>query len=89
MTQIPLRGCAPEPLIHYLKALGILRLVAEQLDPQARAAWHGDTFMLETVSSAGCDHAILDAQTEMHITTQSSSLHLKSAAASALPGAAP
>lgn len=48
MTQIPLRGCAPEPLIHYLKALGILRLVAEQLDPQARAAWHGDTFMLET-----------------------------------------
>lgn len=48
MTQIPLRGCAPEPLIHYLKALGILRLVAEQLDPQARVAWHGDTFMLET-----------------------------------------
>jgi CRISPR-associated protein Csx17 len=48
MTQLPLRGCAPEPLIHYLKALGILRLVAEQLDPQARAAWHGDTFMLET-----------------------------------------
>ncbi len=48
MIQIPLRGCAPEPLIHYLKALGILRLVAEQLDPQARAAWHGDTFMLET-----------------------------------------
>jgi CRISPR-associated protein Csx17 len=43
-----LRGCAPEPLIHYLKALGILRLVAEQLDPQVRAAWHGDTFMLET-----------------------------------------
>jgi CRISPR-associated protein Csx17 len=48
MNQIPLRGCAPEPLIHYLKALGILRLVAEQLDPQARAAWDGDTFMLET-----------------------------------------
>ena len=48
MTQIPLRGCAPEPLLHYLKALGILRLVAEQLDPQARAAWDGDTFMLET-----------------------------------------
>ena len=48
MTQILLRGCAPEPLIHYLKALGILRLIAEQLDPQARAAWHGDTFMLET-----------------------------------------
>ena len=48
MNQISLRGCAPEPLIHYLKALGILRLVAEQLNPQARAAWVGDTFMLET-----------------------------------------
>lgn len=49
--QIPLRGCAPEPLIHYLKALGVLRLVAEQLDPQARSAWHGDTFVLETTKS--------------------------------------
>lgn len=48
MNQILLRGCAPEPLIHYLKALGILRLVAEQLDPQVRAAWDDDTFMLET-----------------------------------------
>ena len=48
MTQIPLRGCAPEPLIHYLKALGIVRLVAEQLDPHARAAWLGDTFILDT-----------------------------------------
>lgn len=49
---IPLRGCAPEPLIHYLKALGVLRLVAEQeFDPQARAAWHGDTFVLETDKS--------------------------------------
>lgn len=43
-----LRGCAPEPLLHYLKALGILRLVAEQLDPHARGAWHNDEFVLET-----------------------------------------
>lgn len=50
-NRIPLRGCAPEPLIHYLKALGVLRLVAEQLDPQARAAWRGDTFVLETDKS--------------------------------------
>lgn len=47
-NQIHLRGCAPEPLIHYLKALGVLRLVAEQLDPQVRAAWHADTFVIET-----------------------------------------
>jgi CRISPR-associated protein Csx17 len=50
-NRIQLRGCAPEPLIHYLKALGVFRLVAEQLDPQARAAWHGDTFVLETAKS--------------------------------------
>ena len=49
MTEpIVLYGCAPEPLIHYLKALGALRLVAEQLDPQARGAWLGDAFALET-----------------------------------------
>jgi CRISPR-associated protein Csx17 len=47
-NQISLRGCAPEPLIHYLKALGVFRLVADQLDPQVRAAWHADTFVLET-----------------------------------------
>lgn len=49
MTEpIILYGCAPEPLIHYLKALGVLRLIAEQLDPQVRSAWRGDTFLLET-----------------------------------------
>jgi CRISPR-associated protein Csx17 len=49
MTEpIILYGCAPEPLIHYLKALGALRLIAEQLDPQARGAWLGDAFALET-----------------------------------------
>jgi CRISPR-associated protein Csx17 len=52
-NQISLRGCAPEPLIHYLKALGVFRLVAEQLDPQVRAAWRGDTFVVETAKSEG------------------------------------
>ncbi|MBV8857902.1 MAG: type I-U CRISPR-associated protein Csx17 [Acidobacteria bacterium] len=47
-NRITLRGCAPEPLIHYLKALGVLRLVAEQLDPEARGAWSGDAFVLDT-----------------------------------------
>lgn len=44
-----LDGCAPAPLAHYLKALGILRLVAEQADPQARGWWDGDRFRLATV----------------------------------------
>jgi CRISPR-associated protein Csx17 len=43
-----LAGCAPTPLAHYLKALGILRLVAEQKDPSARGAWRDDRFVLLT-----------------------------------------
>ncbi len=52
MTEpVVLYGCAPEPLIHYLKALGVLRLVAEQLDPHVRGAWRGDAFVLDTVKT--------------------------------------
>lgn len=43
-----LDGCAPTPLAHYLKALGILRLVAEQVDSEARGWWDGDRFCLAT-----------------------------------------
>ena len=46
--ELELRGCAPEPLMAYLKALGIFRLVAEQKDKDARAWWHNDTFMLRS-----------------------------------------
>jgi CRISPR-associated protein Csx17 len=48
MKQIILSGCAPVPLAHYLKALGILRLVTEQADNSARAVWHHDQFLLES-----------------------------------------
>jgi len=34
---IALTGCTAEPLMGYLKALGIMRLIAEQKDPGARA----------------------------------------------------
>lgn len=43
-----LDGCAATPLAHYLKALAILRLVAEQKDPDARGWWEGDRFRLAT-----------------------------------------
>ena len=43
-----LDGCAPAPLAHYLKALGILRLVSEQADPDVRGWWEGDHFRLAT-----------------------------------------
>ena len=45
---LELRGCAPEPLMAYLKALGIFRLMAEQKDKEARAWWSNDTFMLRS-----------------------------------------
>jgi len=43
-----LDGCAPAPLAHYLKALGVLRLVAEQADPEVRGWWEGERFRLAT-----------------------------------------
>jgi len=48
MSDLQLAGCRPEPLAHYLKALGILRLVSEQADPQVRGWWTDDEFWLRT-----------------------------------------
>lgn len=48
MPEIVLEGCRPEPLAFYLKALGVLRLVSEQLDPGVHAFWRDDRFVLET-----------------------------------------
>jgi CRISPR-associated protein Csx17 len=47
-----LKGCAPEPLAHYLKAVGILRLVAEQRDPAVRGWWQDEHFCLLTMLDA-------------------------------------
>lgn len=43
-----LKGCAPVPLANYLKALGVLRLVGEQVDRHARGWWEGENFYLLT-----------------------------------------
>jgi CRISPR-associated protein Csx17 len=48
MSTIPLTGCTSEPLINYLKALGILRLVNEQAEASARASWHDGVFFLRS-----------------------------------------
>ena len=49
MSQVlELHGCTPEPLMSYLKALGIFRLVSEQKDRSARAWWENDKFMLRS-----------------------------------------
>jgi CRISPR-associated protein Csx17 len=46
MPSLILSGCSPVPLAHYLKALGVLRLVSEQRDPAATGHWHRDQFVL-------------------------------------------
>ena len=48
-----LRGCAPAPLALYLKAIGILRLIAEQADPDARGWWQDEHFCLLTKLDRG------------------------------------
>ncbi len=47
--RLHLYGCTPTPLAGYLKALAILRLVAEQKDAEARGWWEGEHFVLESV----------------------------------------
>ena len=46
MNTIILEGCTPEPLMSYLKALGILRIIAEQKDPDARGCWRDGAFKI-------------------------------------------
>jgi CRISPR-associated protein Csx17 len=48
MNDLRLAGCRTAPLAHYLKALGILRLVSEQADPEALGWWEADAFMLRS-----------------------------------------
>ena len=48
MHEHALGGCAPTPLASYLKALGILRLVAEQKDREVAGRWQGEHFVLRT-----------------------------------------
>lgn len=50
-NEIPLPGCTPTPLASYLKALAVLRLVAEDVehgDPEATGFWRNDQFVLRT-----------------------------------------
>lgn len=43
-----LAGCTPIPLAGYLKGLGVLRLVTEQADEDARGWWQDEAFHLRT-----------------------------------------
>lgn len=48
MHEIALPGCTPEPLMAHLKALGVLRLVAEQKDANAHGCWRDGVFVLRS-----------------------------------------
>lgn len=49
MNTIPFPGCNPTPLASYLKALGILRVLAQQrLELHTQVFWHGNTFHLQS-----------------------------------------
>lgn len=41
-------GLSSSSLLTYLAALGLARAVGEQVDPDVRFGWHGDTFVLRT-----------------------------------------
>lgn len=45
---VELAGCSPVPIASYLKALAVLRLVAEQADPDARGFWIDAGFVLRS-----------------------------------------
>ncbi len=53
MHELELTGCTPEPLMSYLKALGVFRLVSEQADETARACWREGCFCLMSQHDAG------------------------------------
>ena len=46
MNPIHLKGCRAEPLLSYLAGLGVVRLVAEQLNPDVSCRWHGDHLVI-------------------------------------------
>jgi CRISPR-associated protein Csx17 len=48
VPELRLAGCRTRPLAGYLKAVGVLRVVARQADPGARGRWAGDVFELST-----------------------------------------
>jgi CRISPR-associated protein Csx17 len=61
MPDVMLLGCAPEPLAHYLKALGVLRLIAEQVDLKARGFWQAEAFVLQSIlDQQGVEQFFLD-----------------------------
>lgn len=47
MPSVTLSACTATPFGSYLKALGVLRLVSEQADPETRGHWDRETFVIQ------------------------------------------
>lgn len=70
MPEILLPGCTPVPMMAYLKALGVLRLLAEQKDAGARVRWQDDQFHVTTMlDAAGLTHFFLEEYQPTSIVT--------------------
>lgn len=71
MPDLALLGCRPEPLMSYLKALGVLRLVAEQADPAARLWWDrtGHAVLRSRLDETGLETFFLDEYRPSPITS--------------------
>lgn len=52
MPESSFEGCGSEPLLDYLKGLGLFRLVATQMDPEVRAFWRNESLVLDSRHSA-------------------------------------
>ena len=48
LTRHVLPGLRPEPLASYLAGLGLIRVIGEQADPAATAAWTPDGLAITT-----------------------------------------
>lgn len=60
MPDVALAGCVPDRLLGYLSALGILRLIGRQADPEASGWWREGAFVLRSrLSRAGLEQFFL------------------------------
>ena len=48
MHKVIFPGCTAAPFGSYFKALGVLRLISDQVDSEARGWWEGETFIIES-----------------------------------------
>jgi CRISPR-associated protein Csx17 len=62
VPELRLGGCRSRPLLDYLKGLGVLRVVAQQADGEARGRWRANRFELaSSLDGDGLDQFLRDA----------------------------